>query len=116
MAATDLYQNAPINIFDQSPDGPPTTPESPPTVLITRVAEASTNANRTITGTVASGGAAAVTGRTVTLMDNGTVVATATVRADGTFSASITLPNQGANSIVARVTDSSGNTGTSTAV
>ena len=41
---------------------------------------------------------------------------TATVATNGTFSASVTLPNQGTNSIVASVTDSYGNTGSSTAV
>ena len=63
-----------------------------------------------------SGGAAAVVGQTVTLTDNGTTLGTATVQVDGTFSASMTLPNNGTNSIVATVTDSFGNTGTSSAV
>ena len=110
------YVNPNGTIFDHNPNGTPRTAESLPTVIITRAAEASINANRIITGTVASGGAAAVIGQTVTLTDNGTVVATAKVQADGTFSASITLPKQGANSIVATATDSSGNTGTSAAV
>src|SRR5204862_6357978 len=57
-----------------------------------------------------------VVGQTVTLRDNGTVLGTATVQSDGTFSANVTLPNQGANAIVATVTDSYGNTGSSTAV
>jgi len=40
----------------------------------------------------------------------------ARVQSDGTISASVTLPNQGANSIVATVTDSHGNVATSAAV
>ncbi len=88
----------------------------PPTVTITSAAEASNNASQTITGTVSSGGAAAVVGQTVTLTDNGTVLGTATVQADGSFSANLTLPNQGSNSIVATVADSYGNTGSSAAV
>src|SRR5581483_7899178 len=88
----------------------------PPTVTITSAAEASRNASQTITGTVTSGGAAAVVGQTVTLTDNGTALGTATVQSNGTFSANVTLSNQGSNSIVAAVTDSFGNTGTSAAV
>src|SRR5581483_2807132 len=88
----------------------------PPTVIITSAAEASRNASQTITGTVTSGGAATVVGQTVTLTDNGTTLGTATVQSNGTFSANVTLSNQGSNSIVATVTDSFGNTGTSAAV
>src|SRR5581483_4074863 len=88
----------------------------PPTVTIASAAEASKNASQTITGTVTSGGAATIVGQTVTLADNGTTLGTATVQSNGTFSANVTLPNQGKNSIVATVTDSSGNTGTSVAV
>ena len=87
-----------------------------PTVTITSAAEASNVAAQTITGTVASGGAATVVGQTVTLTDNGTTLGTATVQSNGTFSANVTLPNQSANSIVATVTDSFGNTGSSAAV
>jgi hypothetical protein len=88
----------------------------PPTVAITSAAEASNVATQTITGTVTSGGTATVIGQTVTLTDNGTTIGTAVVQANGTFSASMTLPNQGSNAIVATVTDSFGNAGTSTAV
>ncbi len=87
-----------------------------PTVTITSAAESSANANQTITGTVASGGAAVTVGQTVTLTDNGTAFATSTVQSDGTFSVNVTLANQGANAIVATVTDSYGNTGSSAAV
>ena len=55
-------------------------------------------------------------GQTVTLTDNGTTLGTATVQSDGTFSAAVTLPNQGANAIVATVSDNFGNIGTSAAV
>jgi len=57
-----------------------------------------------------------VAGQTVTLTDNGTLVRTTIVEADGSFTANVTLPNQGANALVAAVTDSFGNTGTSAAV
>ncbi len=87
-----------------------------PTVAITSPAEASNVAAQTIAGTAASGGTAAVIGRTVILTDNGAALGTAIVQSDGTFAASVTLPNQGANSIVASVTDSYGNTGSSMAV
>ncbi|MCK1494931.1 hypothetical protein IVB14_32120 [Bradyrhizobium sp. 180] len=87
-----------------------------PTVTITSAAEASKTAAQTITGTVVSGGTAAIVGQTVTLTDNGVALATATVQADGTFSANVRLPNQNSNSIVATVTDSYGNTGISAAV
>ncbi len=86
------------------------------TVTITSAAEASNASSQTITGTVVSGGAGTVVGQSVTLTDNGTTIGTATVEADGSFSANVTLPNQGANSIVATVTDSDGNVGTSAAV
>ncbi|WP_027573953.1 S-layer family protein [Bradyrhizobium sp. WSM1743] len=88
----------------------------PPTVTITSAAEGSRNPGQTITGTVVSGGTAAVAGQTVTLTDNGITIGTATVQANGSFSANVTLPNQGTNSIVATVTDSYGNTGSSAAV
>ena len=87
-----------------------------PTVTITSAAEASNVAGQTITGTAVSGGAATVAGQTVTLTDNGTQIGTATVAANGTFTATVTLPNQGANAIVASVTDSYGNAGSSAAV
>lgn len=88
----------------------------PPTVTITSAAEGSRFSNQTITGTVVSGGTAAVVGQTVTLTDNGVLLATATVQSNGTFSASVTLPNQGTNSIVATVADTYGNIGTSAPV
>ncbi|WP_316175741.1 choice-of-anchor tandem repeat GloVer-containing protein [Bradyrhizobium sp. SZCCHNRI1073] len=92
-----------------------TDPAIAPTVTITSAAEASNVAAQTITGTVTAG-SGAIVGQTVTLTDNGTTLGTAIVQADGSFSATVTLPNQGANSIVATVTDSLGSTGTSAAV
>ena len=88
----------------------------PPTVTITSTTEASNDARQTISGTVTSGGAAAVVGQTVTFTDNGTTLGSATVQPDGLFSANVTLPNQGTNSIVATATDSFGNSGASIAV
>jgi hypothetical protein len=92
-----------------------TDPPVPPTVTITNAAEASNVAAQIITGTVTSADAT-VTGRMVTLKDNGTTLATATVQSNGTFSANVALPNEGANSIIASVTDSLGLTGNSAAV
>ena len=91
-------------------------PDVPPIVTIVSAAESGNVASQTITGDVTSGGTASVAGQTVTLTDNGTTLGTATVQSDGTFAASVTLPNQGANSIIATVTDSDGNTGSSAAV
>ncbi|WP_139020563.1 calcium-binding protein [Bradyrhizobium sp. ORS 285] len=87
-----------------------------PTVTISSAAETSNVAVQTITGTVTAGGIGKVVGQTVTLTDNGVTLGTATVQADGSFSATVTLPNQGSNAIVASVTDSLGNTGASSAV
>ncbi|BAM91984.1 putative calcium binding hemolysin protein [Bradyrhizobium oligotrophicum S58] len=87
-----------------------------PTVTITSAAETSNVAVQTITGTVTSGGIAKVAGQTVTLTDNGVPLGTATVQADGSFAATVTLPNQGSNAIVASVTDSFGSTGSSASV
>lgn len=91
-----------------------TTPPVAPTVTITSPAETSSTAAQTITGTVTTD--AVVAGQTVTLTDNGTVLGTGTVQSNGTFSINVTLPNGGANSIVASVTDSLGLTGSSAAL
>lgn len=87
-----------------------------PTIAITSAAEVSDAAGQAISGTVSSGGTATVAGQTVTLTDNGATLGTATVQADGTFSANVTLPNPGANTVVATVTDSYGNAGASAPV
>jgi hypothetical protein len=90
-------------------------PQVVPTVTITSAAAAGKTATQTITGTVVSPDAS-VAGRTVTLTDNGTALGTATVQSNGSFSRSVTLPNQGANVLVASVTDGLGLTGSSAAV
>ena len=90
-----------------------------PTIVIASAAEASNQPSQTIAGTVTSGGAALVVGQSVTLTDNGVALTTSApiiVQAGGAFSANVTLPYQGANSIVASVTDSLGNVGASAAV
>lgn len=50
----------------------------------------------------------------ITLFDNGNEIGTATA-SGGVWSASVTLPQQGANAITAQATDLAGNTGTSAA-
>jgi hypothetical protein len=65
---------------------------------------------QTVLGSVASGGTATVVGQTVTLTDNGSALGTATVQSNGTFSTSVTLPNQSTNAFRESVTDSYGNT------
>lgn len=87
-----------------------------PEVTITSAAESSNIATQVIAGTVNYWGSAIVPGQTVTLTDNGTTLATATLQADGMFTTTVTLPNEGENFIVASVTDSRGNTGTSGAL
>ncbi len=90
----------------------------PPTVTIT-AGEASSQASQAITGTVASSQLTAVVGQTVTLTDNGVALSTSAaikVQSDGSFSASVLLPNAGINAIVASVTDTNGLVGTSAAV
>ena len=88
-----------------------------PTVTITTAAETSNVATQTISGTVSAGEAAA--GGTVTLFDtvNGvtTQLGTASV-VNGTWTTHVTLPGDGAHSIVAEDTDAAGNTGTSAPV
>jgi len=87
-----------------------------PTVAITSTAVAGNVAAQTIAGTVIPGGSSTVADQIVTITDNGTVLATATVATDGTFTATVVLPNQGANWIVATVTDSNGSVGSSAPV
>lgn len=65
---------------------------------------------QTVSGTVATGGAAAVVGQIVTLTDNGNAIGTAVVQSNGAFSTSVKLPGQANNAILASVTDSYGNT------
>ena len=81
-----------------------------PSLAISSAPAPGNTTSQTVSGSVASGGAAAVVGQTVTLTDNGDALGTATVQSDGNFSTSVTLPNQSTNAIVASVTDSFGNT------
>jgi uncharacterized repeat protein (TIGR03803 family) len=108
-------RQVPVPTVDSTTTVTNTDPPVAPVVKITSAAEASNVASQTITGSVTSADATVV-GRTVTLTDNGTTLATTTVGTNGTFSAAVKLPNQGANSIVASVTDSLGLTGSSAAV
>jgi Tol biopolymer transport system component len=89
-----------------------------PAVTITSPQGGYTNkASQTIGGTVTKApGETGTPGATVTLYDNGstTALATATVT-NGSWSVPVTL-SAGANSIVAKDTDTAGNTGASTAV
>ncbi len=87
-----------------------------PTVTFTSAADSGNQPSQTISGKVTNNGAATIVGQTVTFTDNGVALTPAsavTVQADGTFSANVTLPYQGANDILASVTDSLGNVGTS---
>jgi uncharacterized repeat protein (TIGR03803 family) len=110
-----VASSTPISTVDSTTTVINTDPPIPPTVTITSAAEASNVASQTITGTVTPG-SGTVVGRTVTLKDNGTTIGTAIVQSNGSFSVTVTLPNQGTNAIVASVTDSLGSTGTSAAV
>ena len=87
-----------------------------PTVSLTSQPVAGRLAAQTITGRVVSGGTAAVAGQSVSLTDNGTLLATTIVQSDGSFSVDVALPNQGHNSLVASVSDSYGNAGASAAL
>ena len=89
-------------------------PLTPPTVSITSPGGLTNQATQTISGTVSTTEAAA--GSTVTILDNGTQIATATAGADGAWSTSVTLTGDGSHSLTAKDTDAAGNTGTSAAV
>ena len=69
---------------------------------------------QTISGTVTD--AAATPGAIVTLYDNGVLIGTTTVDANGSWSTIVTLSGNGTHSIVATDTDAAGNTGTSSPV
>ncbi|MDI9847766.1 hypothetical protein QM467_06830 [Rhodoblastus sp. 17X3] len=89
----------------------PTTPVAAPTVTITSVGATTTQASQTITGTVDLADA----GSTVNVLDGTTKIGSATVAADGTWSAGVTLANLGSNVLTATDTNSGG-TGVSNAV
>ena len=82
-----------------------------PTVVITSAGGTVTSAAQTITGTVDVADADS----TVTVLDGTTQIGTATVVANGGWSANVTLVNQGANVLTATDSNSAG-TGTSNSI
>ena len=86
----------------------------PPTVAITSSGGLTNQPSQTISGTVSTTEAAA--GSMVTLFDGVTQVGTAALQSDGSWSANVSLLNEGANSVTAEDTDAAGNTGTSSPV
>ena len=85
-----------------------------PTVAINNAGGATGQAALTVTGTVSDPDVSGP-GSTVVIFDGTTQVGTATVQADGTWSAGITLTN-GTNSLTARNADLAGNIGISAPV
>jgi hypothetical protein len=86
-----------------------------PTVEITTTGEATNVAVHTITGTVSADVTAP--GSTVSLFDNDTtLLGTALVGADGTWTSAVTLAGDGTHSITAQDTDLAGNLGISAPV
>ena len=91
----------------------------PPSIAITSGATAGNMAMQVITGTLTAGTGASAAGQVVTLLDNGAALSTASpvvTDAQGRFSATVTLPYQGSNSLVARSQDSAGTAAQSAAV
>ena len=82
-----------------------------PVVAIGSPGGATNQAAQTITGTVDVADA----GETVTLLDGTTVIGTAVVQPNGSWSIPVTLGN-GSNSLTAQVSDAAGNTASSSAV
>jgi hypothetical protein len=82
-----------------------------PTVTIGTAGATTNQATHIISGGVTAGEASI--GTTVTLLDNGDAIGSATVGDDGTWSTSLTLSGDGAHSIVAEETDTVGNVGIS---
>jgi hypothetical protein len=82
-----------------------------PLVSITSTGGLTNQAGQTITGTVDVADA----GATVTVLDGNTPVGSAIVQNDGSWSSNVTL-SQGSNTLIARVSDAAGNTGTSNSV
>ncbi len=83
-----------------------------PVIAITSAGGPIDQAAQTITGVVD----ATEAGATVTILDGATALGTALVQNDGSWSTSVTLSGNGSHSIVAKDTDTAGNTGTSTPV
>ena len=82
-----------------------------PLVAISSPGGAINQASQTITGTVDVADA----GATVTILDGATVIGSAIVQSDGSWSSNVTL-SSGSNSLTAHVTDLAGNTATSSPV
>ena len=82
-----------------------------PTVAITSAAVTTSSSAQTITGTVDVADA----GSTVKILDGTTQIGSATVAANGAWSANVTLLNQGANVLTATDTNAAG-TGTSNSI
>jgi cysteinyl-tRNA synthetase, unknown class len=91
--------------------GSGSTPQTAPIVTITSKGGTTSAAAQTITGTVDVADA----GSTVTVLDGTTRIGAATVAATGGWTASVTLPKQGANAVTATDTNAAG-TGTSNTV
>ena len=84
-----------------------------PSIAIASTGGLTSNPTQTVSGTVDVADA----GSTVTLYDNGsTVVGTATVQSNGSWSTSVTLTGNGTNTLTAQDTDAAGNLGTSNSV
>jgi hypothetical protein len=81
-----------------------------PAMTISSAPVPGNTSTQTVSGSVVSGGTAAVVGQTLSLTDDGTALGTATVQSNGAFSTSVTLPGQGTSAILASATDSYGNT------
>ena len=113
MSALKVDLNSFLPLLEVVSGGSPTSPTSSakPTVAITSVGGSVTNASQTIAGKVDVADA----GSTVKVLDGTTQIGSATVGANGAWSAKVTLPHQGANVITATDTNVHG-WGTSSAV
>ena len=86
-----------------------------PTVTITSTGGFTNKPAQTVSGTVTTLAGEPHPGGMVTLYDNNSQIATATVASDGSWSASVTLSGDGNHSLVAKNTDAAGMTGMSSA-
>jgi hypothetical protein len=89
-----------------------TVDETAPAVAITSAGGLTNHPTQTVLGTVDVADA----GTTVSILDASTVLGTAVVQSDGTWSKSVTLTGDGTHTLTAQDTDAAGNTGTSNAV
>jgi hypothetical protein len=86
----------------------------PPTVLVNTAGITTNHPLQAISGSVAAGEAAV--GSTVTLLDNGDVIGTATVGNGGLWTTNVTLSGDGTHNVVAQDIDAAGNLGNSAPV